>query len=128
MIYRYRELECDRLKLVIMGHFLPYKPPPPPPAKKKKNQILKKMKKFLEISFYISCVPKTKIIIWGTISEIEWDRQIFLSFWAIFCHFTLLTTQKVTILKKWKNHMKISSFYICVPKITIIWYMLPEIL
>ena len=44
MIYRYRELECDRLKLVIMGHFLPYKPPPPPPAKKKKSDFEKNEK------------------------------------------------------------------------------------
>ena len=57
-----------------------------------------------------------------------WDRvrQIW-SFWAIFCPFTPLTTQKIKILKKWKTHMKISSFYICVPKITITWYMLSKI-
>ena len=50
-----------------------------------------------------------------------------MSFWAIFCPFTPLTTQKIKLLKKWKTHMKISSFYICVPKITIIWCMLPVI-
>ena len=58
-----------------------------------------------------------------------WDRvrQVFLSFWTIFCPFTSLTTQKIKFLKKWKTHMKMSSFHICVPKITIIWCMLPEI-
>ena len=31
--------ECDRLKLVIMGHFLPFTPShPTPPPKKKKNK------------------------------------------------------------------------------------------
>ena len=30
----------------------------------------------------------------------ERDRQIFLSFWTIFCPFTTLTTQKIKILKK----------------------------
>ena len=51
------------------------------PAKSPKNQNFEKMKKLLEISFY-TCAPKTTII-WGTFSEIEWDTQIFLSFWAI---------------------------------------------
>ena len=32
----------------------------------------------------------------------EWDRQKFLSFWTIFCHFTLLTTKKI----KFKNNEK----------------------
>ena len=33
---------------------------------------------------------------------------------------------KIRILKKWKKHLEISSFYTCVPKITITW-MLPKI-
>ena len=61
------------------------------PAKNPKNQNFEKMKKLLEISFY-TCVTKTTII-WGMVSEIKWDRQIFLSVWAIFCPFTPLTTQ-----------------------------------
>ena len=44
MIYRSWDIECDRLKLVIMGHLLPFYPPPPPP-KKPKNQNFEKMKK-----------------------------------------------------------------------------------
>ena len=31
------------------------------------------------------------------------NRQNFLSFWAIFCPFTLLTTGKIKISKKWKK-------------------------
>ena len=38
-------------------------------------------------------------------------------FWAIFCLFTPLTAQKIKILKKWNQHLEISSFYICVPKL-----------
>ena len=34
---------------------------------------------------------------------------------------------KIKILKNEKNFLKISSFYTCVPKITIIWCMIPEI-
>ena len=43
--------------------------------------------------------------------DMEPDRQDFLSFWAIFCTFTPLTTQKVKILKKWKK-----PFYIILQK------------
>ena len=56
--------------------------PTPFAAKNRKKQNFQKMKKLLEISFY-TCVPKSTTI-WGSVSEIEWERQIFLSFWAIF--------------------------------------------
>ena len=60
-----------------------------------------------------------------------WDTEldgIFLSFWAIFCLFTptLLTTQKTTILKKWKKYLEVSSFWTCATKNTIIWCMLTQ--
>ena len=55
------------------------------------------------------------------------DRWNYFSFWAIFCHFTPLTAQKIKILQKWKKSLAISSFYICVPKIMIKWCMVPEI-
>ena len=58
--------------------------------------------------------------------DMECDR-FFLSFLAIFCTFTLLTTWKIKILKKWEKHLQLSSFYTCLPKIRIIWCMLPEI-
>ena len=38
-----------------------------------------------------------------------------------------LTTQRIKILKKWKKHLEISSFYTSVPKIMIIGYTVPEI-
>ena len=62
----------------------------------------------------------------------SWDMMCdrcnyYFSFWAIFCPFTPLTTQKMKIKKKWKKYLEISSFYICVPKIMIRWYMVPEI-
>ena len=42
-------------------------------------------------------------------------RQNFLSFWAIFCHFTPLMIPKIKILKKWKEFLEILSIYTCVP-------------
>ena len=59
--------------------------------------------------------------------DMKHDRQNFLSFWTIFCPFTPLTTWKIKILKNWKNHLEILSFYTGISKITIIWCMIPDI-
>ena len=53
--------------------------------------------------------------------------RIFGHFGPFFCPFTQLTTQKIKILKKWKKHLQISSFYTSVPKIMTICYTVPEI-
>ena len=77
-------------------------------------------------------VPKTKNI-WGTVLEMGSETDNFWSFWAIFCPSTLppsppfsLTNDKIQF---WKNEKSIwmSSFYLCAPKATTIWCMLPEI-
>ena len=67
-------------------------------------------------------------VIWCMVPEI-WSPikgQNFLSFWTIFCPFTLLTTQKIKSLKNWKKRLEILSFYICVPQMIIIWCIVPE--
>ena len=65
--------------------------------------------------------------------DINCDRKIFLSSWAIFCHFTPphtppppLTARKMKISKKWKQHLVISSFYTSAPKLMIIGYTVLE--
>ena len=129
MIYSSWDIECDRPKLVIMDHFLPFYPPPPPnkkKTKKEKNQNFEKMKKIAEVSSFYTCVADITII-WGTVPQIRSETQNFLSFWAIFCPFTPLTTQKIKISKKSKKHLEISSFYTCAPKIMIRWCTVPEI-
>ena len=117
-IYSFWDKECDRLKLIIMGHFLPFYPSP---LKPEKLEFWKNEKKLLEISSFYICVPKVTII-WGPPPEIHSGTD------RIFCHFRLLfallpplTTRKIKILKKWKKHLEISSFYTCVPQTTIIW-------
>ena len=45
--------------------------------------------------------------------DTEWDRQNFLSFWAIFCPFSPLTTQKIKILKLKKTPGDIIILHIC---------------
>ena len=57
--------------------------------------------------------------------DMEHDGQNFLSFRAIFCPFTLLTPQKIKILKKWRKCLEILSFYKNVPKTMIICYAVP---
>ena len=47
------------------------------------------------------------------------------NFGSYFALSLLLKTQNIWILKKWKKLMEISSFYTCVPKITIIWCTVP---
>ena len=59
--------------------------------------------------------------------DIKHDKQSFLSFWAIFCPLTLLTTYKIKFLKKWKTFLKILSLHTCIPQMMIIWCMVLEI-
>ena len=56
------------------------------------------------------------------------QAEFFLSFWAIFCPLTLLTTWKIKVLKKWKKaYIQKLLFYTCMPQMMIIWCMVPEI-
>ena len=77
MIYSAWDIKCDRLKLVIMGHFLPLYPHP---LKSKKSEYWKNEKKMLGISSVYTCAPKTTII-WCMLpkTKSETDRM--------FCHF-----------------------------------------
>ena len=54
-MYSSWDTECDSLKLVILGHFLPFYP-----SKNPKIKILKKMKKLLEISAFTHVHQKPK--------------------------------------------------------------------
>ena len=91
-----------------------------------KIKILKKWKKNSEdIIILHKCTINDNHIIYVS-WDMERDRHNFLSFWAIFCPFTPLTTSKIKILKKKEKILKISSFYKSVPKIIIICYV-PQI-
>ena len=69
------------------------------------------------------CITNHNHIMYGS-----WDMENFMLFWTILCTFPLppLTTLKIKRLKKWKKQMEI-SFYTCIPQMTIIWCMVPEI-
>ena len=86
-----------------------------PPLKTQKNKILKKWKKIAgDIIILHMCTKNHNHMMYGS-WDMECNRQNFLSFWTIFCPFTPLWTQKIKILKKWKKHLKILSFYKCLP-------------
>ena len=74
-IYSSWDIEQNILKLVILGHFLPFYPP-----KKPQNQNFEKWKILLEISSFYRRVPKITII-WCTAPKIQSETD------RIFCHF-----------------------------------------
>ena len=86
---------------VILDHFLPFYPPMDP-----ENQNFEKMKKPPEdIIILQRCNINGNHVMYGS-WDTKCDRQIFLSFWNIFCPITPLTTQKIKILKKMKEKLR----------------------
>ena len=107
-----------------MGNFLPFYTSP---LKNPKNQNFEKMKKIAwPIIILLICTKNHNHMRYGSWDR-EWERHYFFVILVVFCPFTPLTTQKIQLLKKWKKHLKMSSFYTCAPKITIIWCMFHNI-
>ena len=104
-------------------HFRPFLALIPlPPPNNPKNQNFEKMEKTPgDIIILYMCVINNKHVMYGS-WDMKRDGHNFLSFWTVFCNFNPLTTQKIKILKNWKNRLKISSFYTSVPKIMITKY------
>ena len=101
-----------------MGHFLPFYTPPS--LQNVKYRKFEKMKKMLE-----------KLSVYTLYQKLHSHEVLFLRYrvrdktccnFGSFLHFYPLTTQKIKILKEQKKHLKMSSFYWSVPKITIISY------
>ena len=98
------------------------------PLRAWKTKILKKMKrKPGDVIILHMCTKNYGQMMYGSWDMVHDWCNCYFSFWAIFCPFTPLKAQKIKILKKWKKHLEISSFYICVPKIMIRWCTVPEI-
>ena len=93
------------------------------------KKIIKKIKgKQLEISLPYTCVP-TIFMIWSTVVEISmWRTEIgnHGSFFALLPS-PPKKPQNIRILKKWTKLLEILSFYMSVPKTTIIWSTVSEI-
>ena len=100
---------------VIISHFGPFFPFNP--SNSPKNQNFGKTEKPEDIIVLHMCDKN-----YDHMMRIFWDMvcerfNCYFSFGAVFYPFTTLTAQKTKILKKWKKHLKISSFCICVQKI-----------
>ena len=86
-----------------------------------KIKILKKWKKAPGDIIILHMRPKNyDQMMYGSWDMVR-DGWNFFSVWAIFCPFIAITAWKIKILKTWKKHLEISSFYICVPEIMIVY-------
>ena len=98
------------------------------PLTAQKIKILKKWKKTPgDIIILHMCTKNYDQMMYSSWDMVRDRCNCYFSFWAIFCPFIPLTAQKIKILKKWKKHLEISSFYTSVPKTMIICYTVPEI-
>ena len=101
------EIRSETEFFVILGHFLPYYF-----SNDQENQNFQKRKKLPgDVILLHVCHKWWSYDVWFLRYG---ARQIFLSFWTIFCPFTLLRTRKIKPLKKWKKHVEILTFYTCV--------------
>ena len=123
MMYGSWDIEHDRQNFLSFWNiYCPFTP-----LTIQKIKILEKMKKNPADIIILHMLPiNDNHVIYGS-WDIEHHGQNFLSFWTIFCPFTSLTTQKIKIFKKWKKLLELLSLYTGVPKMTIIWCMVPEI-
>ena len=83
---------------------------------------IKTLKKWKKTPGYIiilhMCTANDDHMMYGS-WDMEHHRQDFLSFWTSSCPFTPVTTQEIKIMKKWKKHLVILSFYKCEPEMKI---------
>ena len=123
MMYGSWDMEYDGQDFfVILDHFLHFYP-----LITKKIKILKKWRKTAGcIIILLMCTINDNHMMYGS-WDMECDRQNFCHCGPFFALLLPLTTRKIRILKKWKKHLEILSFYTCVPQMTIIWWMVPEI-
>ena len=94
--FRVRQTEF----FVILCHFSPFYPPPP---RSLENQNFEKMEQASGDVIILHISTKNHDHMIYASKDMECDRHIFLSFWAIFCPFTPLLTLKIKIWKKFRK-------------------------
>ena len=108
------KIQSETEFIVILGLFCPFTPATAQKLKMKtlgdiiSQKYTKNHDHRLHCSWYMAC-----------------DGCNYFSFRAMFCPFTPLTAPKMKISKKWKEHLKISSFNAGLPK--IMFFTVPEI-
>ena len=117
--FRYDDTECDRLKLVIWSFFARL-----PPLKPQNIRILKNFKNWWGYYFtYEYQKPQSYEVRFLRYRV----RDIFCHFRSFFALLLLMENQNYEKMKTASWDLEMSSFYKCVPKITIIWCMFPKI-
>ena len=96
MSYSSRDIECDRLKLGTMGHFLPFYTPLP---KNLKNLSFENVKKIAGDIILHVCTKTT--IIWGMVPEI-WGETFFCHSGSFFPFYTTNNPQNPNFEKMTK--------------------------
>ena len=118
----------------ILDIFCPFNPLPPSNDSKSQN-FRKKWKKCLEISSLYTSVPKLMIIGYTALEIWCMMNVIVFHFGQFFATplppppppLPLKQRKKWKFQKKWKKHLKISSFYTILPNLMIICYTVLEI-
>ena len=106
-MYGSSDMERNRQNFfVILDCFFPFYPPMDP-----ENQNFEKMKKNTWRHYHFTNVYHKwqSYDVWFLRYGVQ--QTEFFVIWTLFCSFTLLTTWKIKILKKWKKHLEISPFY-----------------
>ena len=100
----------------ILGCFLPFYPLTWPKIKNFKN-VKNTPGNVIILQRHTKNHDNMLYCYWDMLSD---GCNCYFSFWATFCPFSPVRTQKMNISKKWKKHLEMSSFYTCAPKIMII--------
>ena len=107
MMYGSWDMKCDRQNF-LLDCFLPFYPPNNP-----KKQNFEKMKKTPgDIIILHMFTINDNHMMHGS-WDMKLDRQNFLSFWTVFCHFTRITNQKIKILKNHDHMLYCSLDMVC---------------
>ena len=114
MMYGFWDIECSGQNfLSFLTVFCPFNP-----LKPQKIKIWKNAWRYHHFTqMYQKSWSYATLFLWYNV----WRMQLLFFILGFLYPFTLLTTQKIKVLKKWKMRLGRSSLYTCVPKIMIIW-------
>ena len=104
MMYHSWDMEHDRQFFVILDRFLPFYPPMDP-----ENQNFQKNGQNTWKYYHCTNI-NNNYMMYGS-SDMECNRQNFLSFWTIFCPFTPNKSKSTQKTQKWKKHLELLLLY-----------------
>ena len=105
MIYSSSDIEREGLKLVVLGHFLPFYPLENP-----RNQNFEKTKTIAGYIIILQMCTKNHNHMMYSSWDTEWHAHNILSFWTTFCTFILLMVSSFYTCTKNHDHMMYPSW------------------